>query len=113
MHVMHVIDGLAVGGAERMLVEIANHTCRSDIKTSVCVTRSDITLAKELRTDIPIVVLNRKGRFDPEAFRRIHGMLEIYPRIPSLGEETVNSPQKIGSVVGSLHENDFKESHIE
>jgi len=71
VHVMHVIDSLAVGGAERMLVEIANNTNRDNFKVSVCVTRSDITLANELKSDISLYVLNRKSRFDIQGLKKL------------------------------------------
>ncbi len=71
VNVMHVIDSLAVGGAERMLVEIANHTDRDRFKVSVCVTRSDTTLADELKPDIPLYILNRKSRFDFKGIRKL------------------------------------------
>jgi len=74
VNVMHVIDSLAVGGAERMLVEIANHTDRDRFKVSVCVTRSDTTLASELKSNIPLYVLNRKSRFD---FKGIGKFVEV------------------------------------
>ncbi|MDO9537350.1 MAG: glycosyltransferase [Thermoplasmata archaeon] len=61
---MHVIDGLPFGGAERMLVEIANQTAASGHKVSVCVTRSDTEMASILRNDIDVWVLNRNRRFD-------------------------------------------------
>lgn len=68
---MHIIDSLAVGGAERMLVEIANHTTRDDFRVSVCVTRSGTTLANELNPEIPLYVLNRKSRFDLQGFKKL------------------------------------------
>jgi hypothetical protein len=46
---MHVIDSLAVGGAERMLVEIANASATHGHCVSVCVTRDGRDLAPELR----------------------------------------------------------------
>ena len=64
-HIMHIIDSLAIGGAERMLVDIANSTDKSKFSVSVCVTRSDITLAKNLLPDIPLRILNRQFRLDP------------------------------------------------
>lgn len=70
MHIMHVIDSLAVGGAERMLVELANQTTGDGHQVSVCVTRSQTTLAKDLDGQIKTWVLNRTKRFDWIAMRR-------------------------------------------
>ena len=64
MHILHVIDSLAVGGSERMAVDLANATVRQGHRVSVCVTRSDVTLASELDSNIKLLVLVRKKRFD-------------------------------------------------
>jgi len=71
MHVLHIIDSLARGGAERMLVDIANVTAAAGRSVSVCVTRSNADLAPDLRPDIGLLVLNRRRRFDWVALRRL------------------------------------------
>lgn len=76
---MHVIDSLALGGAERMLVEIANATTNRDFRVSVCVTRSVTTLARELRSDIRLHVLNRTGRYDLRAVHRLAAIVREDP----------------------------------
>jgi glycosyltransferase involved in cell wall biosynthesis len=60
---MHVIDSLARGGAERMLVEIANRSIQEGYSVSVCVTRSETSLADSLNTKIRLFVLGRRRRF--------------------------------------------------
>lgn len=60
MHVIHVIDALAIGGAERMLVEIANRTVHDGHRATVCVTRADTTLAHRLDPAIELLVLGRR-----------------------------------------------------
>ena len=67
-HVMHVIDSLAIGGAERILVDLVNSINTEKYKVSVCVTRYDGKLSKEINPAIPIKVLNRKWNFDPKGF---------------------------------------------
>lgn len=64
MHVLHIIDSLAVGGAERMLVEIANRTARDHHRVSVCVTRSETPLAPRLDRGIELLVLRRRRRLE-------------------------------------------------
>ena len=68
LHVMHVIDSLARGGAERMLVDIANGTVNHGHAVSVCLTRSgsgaSSALAEELRPEIDLWTLGRYRRFD-------------------------------------------------
>ncbi|MBI3415667.1 MAG: glycosyltransferase [Verrucomicrobia bacterium] len=64
MRIMHVIDGLQLGGAERMLVDIANATAEDGHAVSVCVTRTEADLGGELRRDVPLWILGRQKRFD-------------------------------------------------
>lgn len=66
--VLHVIDSLAAGGAERMLIDIVNNIHKDKYQVSVCVTRSNKTLSRELQSDIPFMTLGRKWRFDPMGF---------------------------------------------
>jgi glycosyltransferase involved in cell wall biosynthesis len=68
-HVMHVIDSLAIGGAERMLVEIVNQL-RPTFQPLVCVTRSNLTLAGKISAGIPVYELGRNSRFDLEGMKR-------------------------------------------
>ncbi len=66
---MHVIDALRLGGAERMLVDIANATAADGHTASVSLTRDGRDLAHELRPNIHLWVLGRKKRFDWAALR--------------------------------------------
>lgn len=70
LHVLHVIDGLGLGGAERMLVDIANRTVADGHEASVCVTRSNTTLASALDPRIEMLVLNRTRRVSLSAMLR-------------------------------------------
>ena len=67
MHVLHVIDSLGLGGAERMLIDIANATVADGHRVSVCITRADTTRAADLHEDIELLVLARRSRLDPTA----------------------------------------------
>src|SRR2546423_11985880 len=73
LHIMHVCDTLGLGGAERMLVDIANATAADGNRASVCITRSNLTLAKTLRPDIPCFALERERRWDDLAAMRRMG----------------------------------------
>jgi glycosyltransferase involved in cell wall biosynthesis len=70
MHIMHVIDGLALGGAERMLVDISSATAASGHRVSACVTRTCTDLAGSLDPRVQLYVLGRTRRFDIKALRR-------------------------------------------
>jgi glycosyltransferase involved in cell wall biosynthesis len=63
MHVLHLVDALALGGAERMVVEIANRTVR-DHRASVCVSRTGSDLAPRLDPRVALIVLGRQRRFE-------------------------------------------------
>jgi len=67
---MHVIDGLPLGGAERMLVDIANATVAGGARVSACVTRSCTDLAAELDSRIFLHVLGRTRRFDVKGLQQ-------------------------------------------
>lgn len=73
---MHLIDSLAVGGAERMLVDMVNALNPLEFAVSVCVTRKTSTLASQIRKGIPFEVLNRQYTFDPAGFYRLHKYAE-------------------------------------
>jgi glycosyltransferase involved in cell wall biosynthesis len=75
LHVAHVIDGLALGGAERMLVELANRTVGDGHRASVCVTRSDVTLAPRLDPRIELRVLGRRARLELRPLAQLAGWL--------------------------------------
>lgn len=73
--VLHVIDSLAIGGAERMLVEIVNHSSPL-IKPFVCITRSDTALTEFINKDIPVFVLKRTKRFDLRGFIKFSSIVK-------------------------------------
>lgn len=70
LHVMHVIDRLAVGGAERVLVDLANQSVRDGYKVSVCLTRSGGDLCRSLLPEVRVYELGRTRRADPGAVLR-------------------------------------------
>jgi glycosyltransferase involved in cell wall biosynthesis len=71
LHVMHVIDSLGVGGAERVLVDLANATAADGHRVTVCVTRSDVTRKPELDPRIELLVLDRTRTISPRAIARL------------------------------------------
>jgi len=71
MRILHVIDSLELGGAERMLVEIANSATADGHEVSACVTRSATTLASDLHPKIKLTTLNRSRQIGLHAMRRL------------------------------------------
>jgi glycosyltransferase involved in cell wall biosynthesis len=78
MHILHVIDTLRPGGAQRALVEIANQTCEAGITVSVCVTRDGLEMAGKLRAGIAVFTLERTRRFDIAAMRRLADWVDTH-----------------------------------
>jgi glycosyltransferase involved in cell wall biosynthesis len=76
MHILHVIDTLRPGGAQRALLEIANQTCALGATVSVCVTRDGLDMAEKLNPAIRVCVLERTRRFDWPAMRRFADWVE-------------------------------------
>ena len=76
MHILHVIDTLRPGGAQRALVEIANQTYQAGATVSVCVTRDGLDMAARLKLGIAVCVLERTRRFDWAAMRRFADWVE-------------------------------------
>lgn len=75
-HVMHVIDSLACGGAERMLVDLANATRADGHAVSVCVTRQGLQMCSALDSRIPVTELGRRRRFEIGAVRRFARLVQ-------------------------------------
>lgn len=72
--VLHVVDSLDLGGAERMAVELASLTDPEEFAVSLCATRAGGPLAAALSDDVPLDVLGRRRRWDAGGvlrFRRI------------------------------------------
>jgi glycosyltransferase involved in cell wall biosynthesis len=72
---MHAIDGLGLGGAERVLVDLANATVRDGHRVTVCVTRNDLTRRPELDPRVELLVLGRTRSISPTAIARLRRYL--------------------------------------
>jgi glycosyltransferase involved in cell wall biosynthesis len=69
--VLHMVDSLEIGGAERMAVNLVNSLPRDRFTVHLCTTRGEGPLAVEVKPDIRRLRLNRKWRFDPLALLRL------------------------------------------
>ncbi len=76
LHVLHVIDSLALEGAERMLVELATRNRREGLEVTVCVTREGGPLTELLSDDVPVHCLNRRQRFNWKDLQRFGVLVE-------------------------------------
>lgn len=68
--VLLVIDTLAVGGAERVAVDLANSLDRDTHEVLVCSTRHDGPLRAELADDVPVLLLDRRTTWEPAGIAR-------------------------------------------
>lgn len=69
--VMHLTDSLGAGGAERVAVNIVNLLPRASFTSYLCTTRADGALSNLIAADVGRLSLNRQGRFDWQAMRRL------------------------------------------
>jgi len=76
--ILHIIDSLAVGGMERMLVDLVNVTDPSKYSILVCITRSNLSLAEEVNPGIPVFSLNRKKKFDFVGLKNFLSIIKRY-----------------------------------
>lgn len=69
--VMQMIDSLAMGGAERVAVNLANALAEQGLPSHLCVTRHSGPLEAFVRPEVKLLVLNRRRTFDVAALRRL------------------------------------------
>lgn len=69
--VLHLVDSLEIGGAERMAVNLANGLSRAHFQPHLCATRLGGPLQKELAPDVQYLYLNRRALLDLPALRRL------------------------------------------
>ncbi|HYE72497.1 MAG TPA: glycosyltransferase [Blastocatellia bacterium] len=69
--VMHLTDTLDAGGLERVAVNIANVLPRQRYESHLCTTRRDGSLSHFVNKDVRRLRLNRTGRFDVMAIRKL------------------------------------------
>lgn len=73
--VMQMIDSLAVGGAERVAVNLANLLPQDRYRSYLCSTRAGGPLADLIEPHVTRVHAGRTGRFDPGSILRIRDYL--------------------------------------
>ncbi len=76
--VMHLIDALGSGGAERMAVNLVNTLPRDRYRPILCTSRFDGALASDVSADVTRIRLNRRNRFDLSAIMRLAKTLDEF-----------------------------------
>lgn len=69
--VLHLVDTLDPGGAERVAVNLVNHLSRERFRPFLATTRREGPLAAEVRPDVGRLALNRTRTLDLLALRRL------------------------------------------
>ena len=62
--VIHIIDSLQLGGAEKVLVELVNQLRKRDLSVAVCITRSVNEWQKSLNPQIEVLILGRNSTWE-------------------------------------------------
>lgn len=75
VRVMHLIDGLGAGGAERAVVNLVNTLRGTSYQPVLCTSRFDGILSARLHPSVLWVRLNRQNRFDLGAIKRLAAAL--------------------------------------
>lgn len=73
--VFHVVDSLAVGGAERMAVDIANELDRREASVDLVATRVLGPLQDDVRAGVRVHCLDRSTRWDIDGVRRFRSLV--------------------------------------
>lgn len=74
--VIHLIDTLESGGAERVAVNIINSLPSEKFERFLCATRYDGPLLNELYKDVVYLDLNRKSTFDLKALIKLYKFIK-------------------------------------
>ena len=69
--VLQLIDSLAIGGAERMSVNLANTLAQKGIDSHLCATRRGGELEKVIDPGVNFFVLGKRSSFDPQALWKL------------------------------------------
>lgn len=71
VNIMQVTDSLLAGGLERVAVTLANTLPAERFRSHLCVTRLGGPLADIVSPKVPMLLLNRRGRFNISAARQL------------------------------------------
>jgi glycosyltransferase involved in cell wall biosynthesis len=74
--ILQLIDSLAIGGAERMAVNMANVFCENRIENILVCARSNGALFAFLPGNVSLVELNKKSFFDLVTFRKFYILIK-------------------------------------
>jgi len=73
-HILHVIQSLEFGGAEKVVVQLANKFS-DEYKITVCVTKAEGKLTHELNDKVALISLNMGEGNNPKLVKRLRGII--------------------------------------
>jgi glycosyltransferase involved in cell wall biosynthesis len=97
--IVYLIDGLSMGGAERLMVPILKHLRRTDFDAYVCALQSKDgnPMADEIRAlGIPVDCLNIKHLRDLDALPRLIQYLK------GIGADLVHTQLEVANILGNI-----------
>lgn len=71
LRIAQVVDSLDIGGAERLVVTLANSLAKLGVASHILVTRHSGELAGEIDKEVKLFIAQRRSRFDYDAFSRM------------------------------------------
>lgn len=72
LKVLHIVDSLQLGGAERVAVNLSNALAEAGIETHLCVSRTDGPLRSFVSEKVKLFMLNKKSSHDVPALIRFY-----------------------------------------
>jgi glycosyltransferase involved in cell wall biosynthesis len=97
--IAYLIDGLSMGGAERLMIPILKHLSRTDFDPYVCAmqAREGNPLADEIRAiGVPVECLNIQHLRDLDALPRVRRYLK------SVGADLVHTQLEMANILGNI-----------
>lgn len=78
MRVLHVIDRLNIGGAERLFVNITSLLKKRGIDTTALLFNAGYPLDEEMDPEVPLVILNRKNKYSLAKLWKVNKICRKY-----------------------------------
>src|SRR5688500_8916008 len=73
--VLFVLNNLGIGGPERKIVRLANRLKDDGVHVALACLNGPFTIEQGIRRDVPLVKLERQGKFSVRALWRLRGMI--------------------------------------
>lgn len=78
IRVLHIIDSLSLGGAERVAVNMTNELTSQGVESHLCVSRNDGPLRDFVSDRVHLFFLNKRGKVDIAAIGRLRDYIRTH-----------------------------------